>query len=202
MVICRRTMADQTTEIEVGENPTVTESETDVTASLWTKNGRRLYLNGFGLGSENRYVDLDTAELHGGYVSSFDVTVADGTLTIEDSDEAVVVVDLDAEADEDDAEDTDATADTDDVRAVADGGHENNSASSYTIGHSDGNEPGTGAGFPTDGIIKPDYHAEPGTCRCLDCDETFGRDDLATHDDVIRTAAADHHAPCCDAVEK
>lgn len=96
---CRRKMQGN---IEVGDDPTVIESESEdgVTASLWTKHGRRLYLNGY----KDRYVDLDEGSIEGGYTGGLAVEVDDGTLTISGRG-TTVVVDLDLDAEEETEED-------------------------------------------------------------------------------------------------
>ena len=80
-------------EIDIGDDPTVIEAEKDVTANLWTKKGRRLYLNGFG----DRYIDLDAGTIEGGYTGGLelDVDPEAGTLTVTGRGNEPVVVDLD-----------------------------------------------------------------------------------------------------------
>lgn len=94
-------------EIETGDDPTVVEADGDVTVSLWTKKGRRLYLNDFGPSSANRYIDLDAGTVEGGYSNGFDVDVDNdaGMLTILGCG-STIVVDLDRNTTkEDDSDD-------------------------------------------------------------------------------------------------
>lgn len=92
-----------TERIDVGDDPTVIEAEKDVTASLWTKKGRRLYLNGFG----DRYVDLNAGTVEGSLTGGLEVDVdgTAGTLTVSGRG-STIVIDLDLDRDESRSDDT------------------------------------------------------------------------------------------------
>jgi hypothetical protein len=98
-------MTDTELDIDVGDDPTVIETEDadGVSVSLWTKKGRRLYLNGFG----DRYVDLNAGTVEGSLTGGLELDVdgAAGTLTVSGRG-STIVVDLDLGRDESRSDDT------------------------------------------------------------------------------------------------
>jgi hypothetical protein len=98
-------MTDTELDIDVGDDPTVIETEDadGVSVSLWTKKGRRLYLNGFG----HRYVDLNAGTVEGSLTGGLEIDVdgAAGTLTVSGRG-STIVVDLDPDRDESRSDDT------------------------------------------------------------------------------------------------
>lgn len=100
--------------IEAGDDPTVIESESEdgVSASLWAKKGRRLYLNGY----KDRYVDLNEGTVEGGYTGGLSVEVDDGTLTVSGRG-TTVVVDLDLDTEDGDGAETEDTDTEDELKA-------------------------------------------------------------------------------------
>jgi hypothetical protein len=102
-------MTDTELDIDIGDDPTVIETEDadGVSVSLWTKKGRRLYLNDFGPSSANRYIDLNAGTIEGGYTSGLEIDIDDteGTLTVSGRG-STIVIDLGLGCDEGRSDDT------------------------------------------------------------------------------------------------